>query len=271
MPSPTEISVVQLARLMGTEHAPVIVDVRTPEDVAADPRLIPGAIPRPYGTASAWANEFTGRGVVVACQKGLKISQGVGAWLRNEGITAETLEGGFEAWKTAGLPLVRIDELPARDAQGRTVWVTRARPKIDRIACPWLIRRFVDPNAVFLFVDASQVSAVADRFAATPFDIEDAFFSHRGDLCTFDTMLDIFGLDTEPLRQLATIVRGADTARLDLAPEAAGLLAISLGYSRNFRDDLVQLNAAMGIYDGLYRWCRDAKEETHNWPSKKTP
>ena len=107
--------------------------------------------------------------------------------------------------------------------QGRTIWVTRSRPKIDRIACPWLIRRFVDPNAVFLFVPPSEVQGVADRFAATPFDIEGegVFWSHRGELCTFDVMVEEFGLATEPLQRLATIVRGADTARLDLAPEGA--------------------------------------------------
>ena len=148
-------------------------------------------------------------------------------------------------------------------------WVTRERPKIDRIACPWLIRRFIDTDAVILFVQASEVNGVAERFSATPFDIEDVFFSHRGERCTFDTMLDEFGLESEPLRRLATIVRAADTARLDIVPEAAGLLAVSLGLSRNFRDDLEQLDAAMGIYDAFYRWCRDASEETHNWPTPK--
>jgi hypothetical protein len=162
-------------------------------------------------------------------------------------------------------------KLPPRDAQGRTVWVTRSRPKIDRIACPWLIRRFVDPHAVFLFVTPSEVTGVAERFGATPFDIEGAgiFWSHRGELCTFDVMVEEFGLATEPLLRLATIVRGADTARLDLAPQAAGLLAASLGLSRMYAEDLVQLEAGMGLYDAFYRWCRDATDETHNWPSAK--
>jgi rhodanese-related sulfurtransferase len=269
MPSPTEITVAQLARLVGVANAPAIIDVRTSEDYDADPRLVPGSMRHEYGAVSAWAGQYAGRSVVVSCQKGLKLSQGVAAWLRHEGIAAETLEGGFEAWRSAGQPLVRTDKLPKRDAQGRTVWVTRARPKIDRIACPWLIRRFVDPTAVFLFVPPADVTAVADRFQATPFDIENVFWSHRGERCTFDTMLDELALDTAPLRQLATIVRGADTARLELAPQAAGLLAVSLGYSRIFRDDLEQLAAAMTVYDGFYRWCRDASEETHNWPAAK--
>lgn len=269
MPSPTEITVAQLSRLIGTPGAPVLIDVRIDEDYAADPRLIPGSVRRDFNTVAAWARQYAGTQAVVSCQKGLKLSQGVAAWLRQEGIAAETLEGGFAAWAASGQPLVRVDKLAKRDAGGRTVWVTRARPKIDRIACPWLIRRFIDPAAIFLFVAPSEVTAVADRFSAIPFDIDDVFWSHRGERCTFDTMLDEFGLDLAPLRRLATIVRGADTARLDLAPEAAGLLAASLGYSRMFRDDLEQLAAAMAMYDAFYRWCRDASEETHNWPAAK--
>lgn len=269
MPSPAEITVAQLARQIGVAGAPSIIDVRTQEDFAADPRLIPGSQRRDFATVSAWAKDFAGRSVVLTCQQGLKLSQGTAAWLRHEGIAAESLEGGFEAWAAAGEALLRTEKLPARDGKGRTVWVTRARPKIDRIACPWLIRRFVDPDAVFLFVKATDVPGVAARFQATPFDIEGVFWSHRGEYCTFDTMLDELGLDTKPLRHLATIVRGADTARLDLAPEAAGLLAVSLGLSRIYRDDVEQLAASMSIYDGFYRWCRDATEETHNWPAAK--
>ena len=183
------------------------------------------------------------------------------------GVQAESLEGGFEAWAAARAPLVRADAIPPREDKGRTVWVTRSRPKVDRIACPWLIRRFVDPEAVFLFVDAGEVQAVADRFAAVPFDIDGVFWSHRGERCTFDTMLEEFGLSSEPLDRLALIVRAADTARLDLVPQAAGFLAASLGLSRMFRDDLAQLEAGMLIYDAFFRWCRDATEETHNWPA----
>ena len=123
------------------------------------------------------------------------------------------------------------------------MWVTRSRSKIDRIACPWLIRRFVDPHAVFLFVAPPEVVGVAKRFGGVPFDIENVFWSHRGDTCTFDTMVEEFGLGTPPLLHLATIVRGADTARPDLAPEAPGLLAASLGLSRMYADDLQQLEA----------------------------
>ena len=147
--------------------------------------------------------------------------------------------------------------------------MTRSRPKIDRIACPWLIRRFVDPAAVFLFVSPAEVHAVAERFNGAPFDIEGVFWSHRGDRCTFDTLLDELGLQIEPLAKLAAMVRGADTARLDLAPEAPGLAAASLGLSRMYSDDLEQLAATMTLYDALYRWARDASDETHDWPTNK--
>ncbi|MCB8822504.1 chromate resistance protein ChrB domain-containing protein [Microvirga rosea] len=271
MSSINTISIDKLARLIGTPKCPVLIDIQTDEDFAADPRLIPGAIRRPWKAVSDWAHEFTGRSVIVICQKGLKLSQGAAAWLRHEGIQADSLENGALAWAQAGLPMVPEVKLPPRDTKGRTIWVTRARPKIDRIACPWLIRRFVDPQAVFLFVSPSEVPAVAERFEGTPFDIEgeNVFWSHRGEQCTFDIMVEEFGLGTEPLLRLATIVRGADTARLDLAPEAPGLLAISLGLSRMYADDLEQLEAGMALYDAFYRWCRDATEETHNWPVRK--
>jgi rhodanese-related sulfurtransferase len=270
MSSVNTISAEKLARLIGVPHSPALIDVRAKEDFAADPRFIPGAIRRPYETVSSWAPDFEGRSAIVICEKGQKLSEGVAAWLRHAGSpSAEVLAGGHAAWAQAGLPLVPEGKLPPRDPQGRTVWVTRSRPKIDRIACPWLIRRFVDPEAVFLFVSPAEVQSVAERFNGAPFDVEGVFWSHRGELCTFDTMLDELGLRTEPLAKLATIVRGADTARLDLAPEAAGLLAASLGLSRIHLDDLEQLASGMTLYDAFYRWARDASEETHNWPTNK--
>jgi rhodanese-related sulfurtransferase len=267
MPAPDIITASQLSRLIGTPEAPRILDVRTEEDFASDPRSLPGSVRRDFRSVADWATEFSPGPVAVICQRGLKLSQGVAAWLRHHGTPAEALEGGFEAWAASGGPLLRPDRLPTRDGKGRTLWVTRSRPKIDRIACPWLIRRFVDPAAVILFVAPSEVAAVADRFGATPFDVEGVFWSHRGERCTFDVMVEEFGLASEPLARLATIIRAADTARLDLAPEAAGLLAASLGLSRMYREDLAQLDAAMGLYDAFYRWARDATAETHNWPA----
>jgi rhodanese-related sulfurtransferase len=271
MPSPNTISIDKLARLIGTPKCPVLVDVQTEEDFAADPRLLPGAFRRPWAKVADWVHELAGRSAIVICQRGLKLSQGVAAWLRQAGVPADLLEGGALAWAEAGLPMVPASKLPPRDRHGRTIWVTRARPKVDRIACPWLIRRFVDPQAVFLFVAPTEVLGVAHRFGATPFDVEgdDVFWSHRGETCTFDVMVEEFGLGTEPLLRLATIVRGADTARPELAPEAAGLLAASLGLSRMHADDLAQLEAGMALYDAFYRWCRDATDETHNWPVRK--
>jgi rhodanese-related sulfurtransferase len=265
----TTISPEKLSRLIGTANTPALIDVRTDEDFAADPRLIPGAVRRDHEDVAHWGDDYAGRPSIVVCLRGQKLAQGTAAWLRHLHASAETLEGGFEGWKAAGLPLVPTAKLPPRDAQGRTVWVTRARPKIDRIACPWLIRRFVDPNAVFLFVAPLEVSAVGERFNAAPFDIENTFWSHRGENCTFDVMIEEFGLATPPLLRLATIVRAADTARLDLCPEAPGLLAASLGLSRMYDDDLEQLEAGIALYDAFYRWCRDATNETHNWPTNK--
>src|SRR4051794_35362547 len=209
MSSYTTISPDKLSRLIGTAHMPALIDVRTDADFAADPRLIPGAIRRSHEDAGDWSGEFSANSAIVVCLRGAKLAQGTAAWLRHADVSAETLEGGFEGWKEAKLPLVNASKLPPRDAQGRTVWVTRARPKIDRIACPWLIRRFIDPNAVFLYVAPSEVVAVGERFNAVPFDIENVFWSHRGELCTFDVMIEEFGLATPPLLRLATMVRAA--------------------------------------------------------------
>jgi rhodanese-related sulfurtransferase len=272
MPSNTAITVAQLSRFIGLSRdgrhpAPTIIDVRDDDDYAADPRMIPGSIRRDYRTAPEWPMVMADPGdhAIIVCQKGKKLSEGYAAWLRSYRVDAEVLEGGFLAWRDGGGLLVSLEKLPPRDSQGRTVWVTRARPKIDRIACPWLIRRFVDPAAVFLYVAAAEVTAVAERFDATPFDIDGTFWSHRGEKCTFDTMLDEFGLKSEALDRLALIVRGADTARLDLAPQSAGLLAASLGLSRAHKDDLEQLEATLPLYDAFYRWARDAAGETHDW------
>ena len=269
MPSPTEITVARLARLVGTPDAPHLVDVRIDEDVDADPHLLPAARRHRFDAVESLIPALRGERVVVYCQKGLKLSQGAAALLRAGGVRAETLEGGQLAWRDAGAPLVGLAALPAPDATGATLWVTRHRPKIDRVACPWLIRRFVDPRARFLFVAPSEVGAVAARFDAEPFDVEGARFGHRGEAgerCTFDTVLDELGLETEALRRLATVVRAADTDAHALAPQAAGLLAVSVGLSRMYRDDLAQLEAGLGIFDALFRWARDAHDEGHDWP-----
>jgi rhodanese-related sulfurtransferase len=263
MPSPTEISVSQLSRIIGLPGAPMLIDTRPSDDGRSHSHLLPTARQMKSAAVSDWAHNFAGRRVIVYCRDGGDVSQGTAAWLRQAGIDAQTLEGGFEAWCKAEQPLLSTSRLPQRDEAGRTTWVTRARPKIVRIACPWLIRRFIDPTAVFLYVIPSEVPAVAKRFAATPFDSSDGIWSDRGEACTFDVMLEQFDLKIEALSRLAAIIRGADTGLPDLTPQSGGLLAISLGYSRMFRDDVAQLDAVMPVYDALYRWCRDGTEETH--------
>jgi hypothetical protein len=145
-------------------------------------------------------------------------------------------------------------------------WVTRERPKIDRIACPWLIARFIDAQPEFLYVPSDRVLAVAEETGAIPYDVPGVELSHVGDLCSFDAFLAKYRLDDPALHQLATIVRGADTCRLDLTPQSAGLFAISLGLSANFADDHEMLRHGMVMYDALYAWCRERRGETHNWP-----
>ncbi|MBC9032837.1 chromate resistance protein [Sphingomonas sp. JC676] len=272
MPAINAIAPDKLVRLLGTPRAPVILDIRSDVAFAAEPRLIPGAIRRPFADLADWAPEFADAAVVVACEDGGAMGHGTAAWLREAGADADVLDGGIRGWAATGLPMFDTTALPARDAAGRTLWVTRARPKVDRIACPWLIRRFVDPHAKFLFVPAPEVAGVAQQMGATPFDIEaDGLrWTHDGQRCTFDVMVEGFGLGgIDGLQRLALIVRGADTARPDIVPEAAGLLAISLGLSRLYTDDLEQLEAGIAIYDALYRWCRDATDETHDWTSHK--
>ena len=151
-------------------------------------------------------------------------------------------------------------------------WVTRARPKIDRIACPWLIERFIDRNAEFLFVSPDDVARVARDTGAIPFDVEGVELSHVGPRCSFDAFIDKYGLRDPALDELARIVRGADTDRLEIEPQCAGLLAISLGLSRLFEDDHVQLRHGFVIYDAIYAWLREARGERHTWnPQRVAP
>jgi rhodanese-related sulfurtransferase len=264
MAATNSISPDKLFRLIGTPNCPALVDLRA----AGDP--IPGALRRRPEAVEAWAAALGAAAAVIVCRDGSETSPAIAAWLRQTGLKAEILEGGADAWHGAGLPTVNEAVLPPRDGQGRTIWVTRARPKVDRIACPWLIRRFVDPAAIILFVAPPEVAGTSERFDAAPFDVEGVFWSHRGELCTFDVMVEELGLGgIAALRRLAMIVRGADTARPEIAPQAAGLLAASLGLSRMYADDHAQLEAGMPLYDAFYRWCRDAVDETHDWVSHK--
>jgi rhodanese-related sulfurtransferase len=271
MPSPTQITVSQLSRLLGTPAAPTVIDVCIDDDFNEDPRLIPTAMRHSFIDIEALVEQLDIKQVVVVCQKGLKLRQGAAALLRLRSIRAESLEGGDFAWRDAGQSLIPVAKIPELNNlsqnmlnnRASSLWVTRQRPKIDRIACPWLIRRFVDPNARFLFVGPSEVKSVAEKFNAIPFDVDGVFWSHREDQCTFDTMIEELALDTDDLKKLAVIIRGADTNNLKSSPQAAGLLAMSLGLSRMYSDDLEQLEAGLIFYDALFRWVRDASREQH--------
>ena len=267
MAGPNSFSIEKLSRVVGTPGCPIILDVRTDEDFAADPHIIPASIHILHSDEKALRQFPQERPCVVVCQKGLKLSEGVAALLRLRGLDATNLEGGTLAWVAAGHPVIPVAKIPVNATTGKSRWVTRHRPKIDRIACPWLILRFVDANAEFFYVSPDQVEDVAQRFDATPFDMETGFWTHEGERCTFDKMLVEFGLATEPLLRLADIVRCADTNRLTDNPQAAGLLAISIGLSRLHSSDLEQLQAGLSVYDALYRWARDGFEEGHDWPA----
>jgi rhodanese-related sulfurtransferase len=256
---------------IGTADAPRILDVRRREVYEAAAGFIPGSRWIDSATGYDWTQTVDrDTPVVVACKAGHERSQMVAASLRQQGIAASVLAGGYAGWSEAGLPLVDNAALARLAPRRPSLWVTRRRPKIDRIACPWLIRRFLDAEARILFVDPPQVPAVARESGAVPFDIEGVELSHDGPRCTFDTMLKLFGLESEPsLARLALIVRGADTARPDLAPEAAGLHAVSLGLSALAGDDdHALLPRGFAVYDALFAWLRFAAEERHNWPAK---
>jgi rhodanese-related sulfurtransferase len=237
---------------VGTASAPALLDVRRPDAFDADDKLIIGAIhcaPEDVGT---WSKELpSDRPIVIYGSHGSDVSERVATSLRTAGIDAAYLEGGISGWQEMKLPT-------RRRLRGRSdnKWVTREHPKIDRIACPWLISRFINPAAEFTYVPPDQVTATANAIGGNPYDIKGAEFGHVGDRCSFDAIVSIFDIKDPVLDQVATIVRGADTSRLDLAPECAGLYAISIGLSANFPDDHEMLRHGLVIYDALYASCR---------------
>ncbi|HSC94094.1 MAG TPA: chromate resistance protein ChrB domain-containing protein [Burkholderiales bacterium] len=249
------VSAAALRQSLASKQPPLVIDVRKKERFRESPDLIRGALRRDPEQVAQWAKTLpAAASVVVYCVHGHEVSQAAAQALR-----ARYLEGGLEAWRQSG------GEFAAKPKGASTRWVTRERPKIDRIACPWLIRRFVDPEAEFLYVPAPEVRRVAQEREAVPYDIPDVAFSHAGERCSFDAFLAAYRLRDPALDELALIVRGADTDRLELAPQAAGLAAISLGLSRNFSDDHVMLEHGMVMYDALYRWCKEGKSEVHTW------
>jgi rhodanese-related sulfurtransferase len=262
------ISPQRLWNLIGTARAPRILDMRRSDVLDKANGLIPGAAWFDPALFTQWSRDIdTGRPIVVACKAGHELSQSVVARLRANDVEARILQGGYDGWVAAGLPLVDKAALAKFAPQRPSVWVTRRRPKIDRVACPWLIRRFIDPDANILYVDPPEVQGVAKQSGGVAFDIEGVELSHEGPRCSFDTILKLFGLEGDPsLARLALIVRGADTGRPDLAPEAAGLHAISLGLSTlSGDDDHGMIAQGFLIYDALLAWLRFAGGERHNW------
>ena len=240
------ISAVELRKSLNSSAPPLVIDVRRNERFQESTYTIRGALRRDPAAVDEWKARLPkGASVVVYCVHGHEVSQNAA-----QALGAKYLEGGIEHWREES------GELAAKPKNASTRWVTRERPKIDRIACPWLVRRFVDPEAEFLYVPVADVKRTATEKTATPYDVADVEFTHVGERCSFDAFLEKFHLRDAALDKLATIVRGADTSRLDLAPQAPGLLAISQGLSMNFKSDHEMLEHGMVMYDALYAWCR---------------
>jgi rhodanese-related sulfurtransferase len=254
-----------------------VLDVRKPPRFAASDRILATARHCGPDDLDELIGALPPREAVVYCVYGHEVSQVAAAQLRQAGWSARYLEGGIEGgevgvdapedlsrWREQALPTIRKRRDMGVTGERPSRWITRSRPKIDRVACPWLIRRFIDPRAEFFYVRPERVLEEASRLGATPFDIEGAQLSHERERCTFDSLLAAFDLLFPALDRLATIVRGADTTRSNIAPEAAGLLALSLGMSRLYQDDQEMFAAAMPVYDALYAWCA-APTETPSW------
>ena len=235
-----------------SSQPPIVIDVRKTPAFLAAPDMIRGALRRDPAAVETWRRTLPSAApVVVYCVHGHEVSQGVA-----KALGARYLEGGIEHWD---------GERMAKPADAPTRWVTRERPKVDRIACPWLIRRFIDPEAEFLYVPAADVLRIAKERAAIPYDVPEVEFSHVGGRCSFDAFLYRYRLTDPALQELALIVRGADTNRPHLAPQSAGLVSISLGLSALFADDHEMLEHGMVVYDALHAWCRSDKNEVHTW------
>ncbi len=268
--TPYSITTAQLYALLGTATTPIILDVRRQPAFDADACMIAGAQRVAPDGIIEWSTHHARQPVITYCVAGHEVSQEAARVLNEIGFTAKTLEGGIEGWRAEGQSTSRpmVIKNAALNVPGGSSWVTRERPKIDRVACPWLIKRFIDPLAQFHYVPSDQVMAFAHSNNATPYDVKNVQFSHRGELCSFDALIADFALNDAALNKLATIVRGADTDALHLAPQSAGLLAMSLGLSANNTNDHAMLARAMVMYDALYAWCQREVHgdiETHQW------
>jgi rhodanese-related sulfurtransferase len=253
---------------LSDKRPPVLIDVSRPQLVQERGRLLPASRVLSMENCADWSQTLPrDRSIVIACAHGHNRSQNVAARLKAAGLQAAILAGGVQAWLDAGLPSLKPTLAGFALGAKPGVWVTRRHPKVDRVACAWLIWRFVDPEARFLFVEADQVLAVAADLKAVAYDCPGAPIEHDGALCSFDTLLRAIDLRDRQMDRLAVIIRGADTDRLDLAPQAAGLLAMSLGLSaRHGDDDRSMLESGFALYDALWSWLCHAVDETHHWP-----
>lgn len=267
----TAIGAEELKGRIGTPGAPILFDVCRSEAFCESERVIAGARWRDHMLADVWGRRLDPAAeIVVSCVHGHNVSQLAASKLRALGLRTRYLEGGTDGFLEVGGVSVLRKPLPHNQNGAPSRWVTREKPKIDRLACPWFIRRFLDPDAEIIYVETEWVKDIADELGAAAFDIEDTLFTHKGENCSFDTFLDHYGVEDESLRHVARIVRGADTGRLDLEPECAGLAAFSVGISALHDDDAAALRAGMTLYDGLYAWARHARGEQHSWSPEST-
>lgn len=277
MPS---ISPEQFTAALGRADAPLVLDVRRAERFAESPVILPRARHCLPEAVARFAASNPPAAVVVYCVHGHEVSHEAAAQLRAAGWDARVLAGGIEggedgvdepalirAWRSGALPRLRKRADLGVTGERASRWITRARPKIDRIACPWLVSRFIDPAAEFHYVPVEHVFEQAARLQAVPYDIAGAPIAHDGALCSFDALLRAFALEAPALLALARIVRGADTGRPELAAQSAGLLAMSRGLSDLHQNDHEMLAAAMPLYDALYAWCRRAHDGAPALPS----
>jgi rhodanese-related sulfurtransferase len=261
------ISPRQLQAQHGRAAAPLLIDVRRQPAFDADAEMIAGATWRDPFAIADWTKFLPRhRDIVVYCVHGHEVSKNAAAALVAAGLAARYLDGGIEQWRAGGGMLCR--KSPAQNIPSGpnrpSVWVTRERPKIDRIACPWLIRRFIDPLAEFVYVPAAAVITTAAEKNAIAYDVPGVQFTHRDDDCSVDALIADFALEDAALADLAAIVRGADTGRPQLTPQSPGLLAVSLGLSALYADDHEMLAHGMIVYDALYAWLKSARGEIHN-------
>jgi len=256
------ITPIALKQRLAAFPPPTLVDVRQQPAFDEDRAIIAGALRHLPEAVETWAAAIEPwRPVVVYCVRGHEVGQGASAALRARGFDARYVVGGLEQWRAEGNA--------TQPFAAPTRWVTRERPKIDRIACPWLIRRFIDPTAEFFYVPNAEVRTFAAAEGATAYDIPEVDYSHVGPECSFDAFIRRHKLGHPALDELAKIVRAADTSTLHLAAQAPGLLAASLGLSAMFADDHAMLKWGMLVYDSLYAWCRAAQAETHGWYPEK--